>query len=116
MVQQKSGSFRQREAERMRRFIRARQLSGGPAQNGEAPLNPNDPILATEEADALAQPPSQAAAHANYHEQVSAPGRPRTCLAAGLFSAQASLAYLSRDLKKPVFNQGKGTLLHILVA
>ena len=86
MVQQKSGSFRQREAERMRRFIIARQLSGGSAQNGEAPLPLNDPILATEEADALAQSPGQAAAHAHHHEQVSAAGTPHTCLCAGSLS------------------------------
>ena len=95
MVQQKSGSFRQREAERMRRFIIARQLSGGSAQNGEAPLPLNDPILATEEADALAQSPSQVAAYAPHHEQVSTSGRRHICLCANLYSARASLAYLS---------------------
>ena len=87
MAQQKSGSFRQREAERMRRFIIARQLSGGSAQNGEAPLPLNDPVLATEEADALAQSPGQAAAHAHHHEQVSAAGTPHTCLCAAALSA-----------------------------
>ena len=95
MVQQKSGSFRQREAERMRRFIIARQLSGGSAQNGGPPLPLNDPILATEEADALAQSPSQVAAHAPHHEQVSAPEVPCICLCAKSCSARASLACLS---------------------
>ena len=95
MVQQKSGSFRQREAERMRRFIIARQLSGGSVQNGEAPLPLNDPLLATEEADALAQSSNQGAADAPHYEQVSAAERPRTCFCGRSFSLQASLVYLS---------------------
>lgn len=67
MAQQKSGSFRQREAERMRRFIAARQLSGSP---GGCPLDPNDPIRATEEAHPLADLLSRAGtAEAHHHEQ-----------------------------------------------
>ena len=71
MSQQKSGSFRQREAERLRRFIAARQSSGGLGQDGAAPLDPVDPIRATEEADPVANLPSRAEpAEAHQHEQV----------------------------------------------
>lgn len=69
MAQQKSGSFRQREAERLRRFIAARQLSGATNINGGAPLKLEDPIKATEEADAIAAPLSHAET-ANAHQQV----------------------------------------------
>ncbi len=51
----------------MRRFIAARQLSGSP---GGGPLDPNDPIRATEEADPLADLASGAGtAEAHHHEQ-----------------------------------------------
>ena len=59
MAQQASGSFRRREAERLRRFIAARQLSVSHRANGEGPLDPNNPIRAAEEADPLAEQPNQ---------------------------------------------------------
>ncbi|CAL5220614.1 g2656 [Coccomyxa viridis] len=75
MSQQKSGSFRQREAERLRRFIAARQSSGGLGQDGAAPLDPVDPIRATEEADPVANLPSRAEpAEAHQHEQTGGVG------------------------------------------
>ncbi len=72
MSQQKSGSFRQREAERLRRFIAARQSSGGLGQDGAAPLDPVDPVRATKEADPVVELPSRAEqpAEAHQHEQV----------------------------------------------
>lgn len=59
MAQQASGSFRRREAERLRRFIAARQLSATHRANGESPLDPKNPIRAAEETDPLAEQPSQ---------------------------------------------------------
>ena len=59
MAQQKSGSFRRREAERLRRFIAARQSSGGLAPDGGGPLDQTDPVRATEESDAVAELPSR---------------------------------------------------------
>ena len=70
MAQQKSGSFRRREAERLRRYIAARQSSGGLAQDGAAPLNPADPVRAAAEADPVAELPSRAEpAEVHQHKQ-----------------------------------------------
>ena len=68
MAQQKSGSFRRREAERLRRFIAARQSSGGLAQDQGAPLDPADPVRATGEADPVAELASRAEP-AEVHQQ-----------------------------------------------
>ena len=66
VMQQKSGSFRRREAERLRRFIAARQHSGA-----LAPLDPNDPIRAIEEADPVAELSSRPESdEVHLHEQV----------------------------------------------
>ena len=72
MSQQKSGSFRLREAERLRGFIAARQSSAGLAYDGAAPLDPIDPVRATQEADPVAELPSRAEqpAEARQHQQV----------------------------------------------
>lgn len=72
MSQQKSGSFRLREAERLRRFIAARQSSGGLTHEGGASLDQTDLVRATEESDPVAELPSRVApADAHQHNQVS---------------------------------------------